>query len=78
MLIWEILKSHIAESVGEKQVDLKSLYKILTACQSGKIKLARKIDDRAYMLQKILNTKEGKEKYFIKPPKAKKPKRMIG
>ena len=54
--------------IAHKDYFLKSLYKILTACKDGKVKLAKRIDERAFMLQKILNTKEGKEKYFIKPP----------
>jgi len=63
--------------IAHKEFFLKSLYKILRACKSGKIALATQIDNRAILLQKLLSTKQGKEKYFIKETK-KQLKRMIG
>jgi len=53
--------------IAHKDYFLKALYKILTACKDGKIKLARSIDLRANLLQKLLNTSEGRKKYYSKP-----------
>jgi hypothetical protein len=53
--------------IAHKDYFLKALYKILTACKDGKIKLARSIDLRANLLQKYLNTSEGRKKYYTEP-----------
>lgn len=53
--------------IAHKDYFLKSLYKILTACKDGKIKLASSIDLRANLLQKYLNTSEGRKKYYTEP-----------